>query len=102
MPIAHASAGTGDCAGWPRDAVNPPHQLKVGPHRNVMVSNPTHDPATPLANAVSVWLQIPQARLLIADVDGHQSLPLSKCAYEAEARFLADPSSVSSMTLCGK
>ena len=102
MPIAHGSAGTGDCAGWPRDAVNPPDQLKVGPHRNVMVSNPTHDPATPLANAVSVWLQIPQARLLIADVDGHQSLPLSKCAYEAEARFLADPSSASSMTLCGK
>ena len=102
MPMAHASAGTGDCVGWPRDAVNPPHQLKAGPHRNVMVSNSTHDPATPLANAVSVWLQIPQARLLIADVDGHQSLPLSKCAYEAEARFLADPGSASSTTLCGK
>ena len=102
MPMAHASAGTGDCVGWPREAVNPPHQLKVGPHRNVMVSNPTHDPATPLASAVSVWLQIPQARLLIADVDGHQSLPLSKCAYEAEGRFLADPASASSTTLCGK
>jgi pimeloyl-ACP methyl ester carboxylesterase len=101
-PMAHASAGTGSCAGWPRDAANPPHQLKVGPHRNVMVANPTHDPATPLANAVSVWLQIPEARLLIADVDGHQSLPLSKCAYEAQARFLADPGSVSSTTLCGK
>jgi pimeloyl-ACP methyl ester carboxylesterase len=102
MPIAHASAGTGECAGWPREAANPPRQLKVGPHRNVMVSNPTHDPATPLANAASVWLQIPQARLLIADVDGHQSLPLSKCAYEAQARFLADPDAVSSTTLCGK
>jgi pimeloyl-ACP methyl ester carboxylesterase len=102
MPIAHASAGTGACAGWPREAANPPHQLKVGPHRNVMVANPTHDPATPLANAASVWLQIPQARLLIADVDGHQSLPLSKCAYEAQARFLADPDAVSSTTLCGK
>jgi pimeloyl-ACP methyl ester carboxylesterase len=102
MPMAHGSAGTGDCAGWPRDATNPPHQLKVGPHQNVMVSNPTHDPATPLANALSVWLQIPRARLLIADVDGHQSLPLSSCAYEAEARFLVDPSSVSSTTVCGK
>ena len=102
MPMAHASAGTGDCVGWPRDAVNPPHQLKAGPHRNVMVSNSTHDPATPLANAVSVLLQIPEARLLIADVDGHQSLPLSKCAYKAEARFLADPGSASSTTLCGK
>jgi pimeloyl-ACP methyl ester carboxylesterase len=102
MPMAHASAGTGDCAGWPRDASNPPHQLKVNPNQNVMVANPTHDPATPLSNALSVWLQIPRARLLIADVDGHQSLPLSSCAYAAEARFLADPGSVSSTTVCGK
>ena len=102
MPIAHASAGTGACAGWPREAANPPHRLKVDSHRNIMVANPTHDPATPLANAASVWLQTPQARLLIADVDGHQSLPLSKCAYEAQARFLADPEAVASTTLCGK
>jgi hypothetical protein len=67
-----------------------------------MVANTTHDPPTPLTNAVSLYLQIPEARLLIADVDGHQSLLLSKCAYEADARFLADPKSVSSVTLCGK
>ncbi len=67
-----------------------------------MVANATHDPPTPLTNAVSVYLQIPEARLLIADVDGHQSLLLSKCAYETDARFLADPKSVSSVTLCGK
>ena len=53
---------------------NPPHLLKVGPRRDVMVANTTHDPPTPLANAVSLYLQIPEARLLIADVDGHQSL----------------------------
>jgi pimeloyl-ACP methyl ester carboxylesterase len=102
MPMAHASAGVGDCVGWPGEATNPPHTLKVAPNRNVMVSNSSHDPATPLANAVSVWLQIPEARLLIADVDGHQSLTLSKCAYETAARFLADPKSVSSTTLCAK
>jgi pimeloyl-ACP methyl ester carboxylesterase len=101
-PIANASAGIGVCVGWPREAANPPHPLKVGPHRDVMVANPTHDPPTPLTNAVSVYLQIPEARLLIADVDGHQSLLLSKCAYETDARFLADPKSVSSTTLCGK
>ena len=101
-PIANASAGVGVCVGWPREAANPPHLLKVGPHRDVMVANPTHDPPTPLTNAVSVYLQIPEARLLIADVDGHQSLLLSKCAYETDARFLADPKSVSSVTLCGK
>lgn len=102
MPMVHASAGIGDCVGWPREASNPPHPLKVGPHRAVMVSNATHDPPTPLANALSVWLQIPEARLLIADVDGHQSLALSQCAYETAARFFADPKSVSSTTLCGK
>jgi hypothetical protein len=53
-----------------------------------MVASPTHDAATPLINALSVWLQIPQARLLIADVDGHQSLILSACAFKADARFL--------------
>ena len=102
MPIAHASAGAGVCAGWPREASHPPHPLKVGLHRNVLVSNPTHDPATPLASAVSVWLQIPLARLMIADVDGHQSLPLSKCAYETDARFFADPGATPLTTLCGK
>jgi pimeloyl-ACP methyl ester carboxylesterase len=101
-PIENASAGVGVCVGWPREAANPPHLLTVGPHRDVMVANPTHDPATPLTNALSVYLQIPEARLLIADVDGHQSMLLSKCAYEIDARFLADPKSVSSVTLCGK
>jgi hypothetical protein len=67
-----------------------------------MVSNATHDPPTPLANALSIYLQIPEARLLIADTDGHQSLVLSECAYETAARFLANPKSVSSTTLCGK
>jgi pimeloyl-ACP methyl ester carboxylesterase len=102
LPMTHASAGVGDCAGWPRAAANPPHRLNVGLHANVMVENATHDPATPLANALSVWLQIPQARLLIADVDGHQALPLSKCAYEVSARFLEDPESASTTTLCAK
>jgi pimeloyl-ACP methyl ester carboxylesterase len=101
-PLAHATAGVGDCAGWPYAASNPPHRLQVGPHFNVMVASPTHDPATPLINALSVWLQIPQARLLIADIDGHQSLILSSCAYKAEAKFLDDPASVSSTTICSK
>lgn len=99
-PMENASAGVGVCVGWPRDARNPPHTLDVGPHPNVMVLNTTHDPPTPLANALSIWLQIPRARLAIADVDGHQALVLSKCAYEASARFLADPTSVESVTLC--
>jgi pimeloyl-ACP methyl ester carboxylesterase len=101
-PIANASAGIGVCVGWPREAANPPHPLTVRPSRDVMVANPTHDPATPLTNAMSLYVQIPEARVLIADVDGHQSLLLSQCAYETDARFLADPKSVSSVTLCGK
>ena len=99
-PVAHASLGVPDCAGWPWPARYPPHKLEIGPHPNVMVANPTHDPATPLANAVSVWLQIPQSRLLIADVDGHQSWILSSCAFHAELRFLENPKSAQSTTLC--
>ena len=65
-----------------------------------MVANGSHDSQTPLINAVSVWLQIPDARLLIADVDGHGALPQSACVYEAIARFLTDPRSVGQTTIC--
>lgn len=99
-PLAHGTAGVGDCVGWPLAATNPPHPLDIGRHPNVLVANPTHDPATPLVNALSIWLQIPQARLLIADVGGHQSLLLSDCAYQTMARFLDDPASVATTTLC--
>lgn len=90
----------GSCAGWPRPASNPPHRLQVGAHPNVLVANPTHDPATPLVAAVAVWSQIPQARLLIADVDGHQALPFSRCAFEAQLQFLIDPASLPPTTFC--
>lgn len=90
----------GGCVGWPREATNPPHRLAVGPHPNVLVANGTHDPATPLVAAVAVWSQIPRARLLIADVDGHQVLPVSRCAFEAQVRFLSDPSSLPATTFC--
>jgi hypothetical protein len=33
-------------------------------------------------------------------VDGHQSLVWSRCAFEAQFRFLLDPASVSTTTLC--
>jgi len=65
-----------------------------------MVANSTHDSQTPLVNALSIWLQIPDARLLIADVDGHQSLIHSRCAFEAAARFLDNPESAATTTLC--
>jgi len=99
-PMENASAGVGVCVGWPRDARNPPHVLKVAPNRNVMVLNATHDPPTPLANALAIWLQIPSAKLAIADVDGHQAMVLSECAYDVARRFLANPESVGSVTLC--
>jgi hypothetical protein len=65
-----------------------------------MVANTTHDSQTPMINALSLWLQIPDARLLLADVDGHQSLINSQCAYEAMSRFFEDPASVEATTLC--
>lgn len=100
FPAAHATAAVSDCVGWPLKASYPPHRLRVGSHLNVMVANNTHDPPTPLINALSVWLQIPDARLLIANSDGHQSLAWSRCAFEAQLRFLLDPKSVQATTLC--
>jgi pimeloyl-ACP methyl ester carboxylesterase len=99
-PLTHGTAGIGDCVGWPLAATNPTHPLDVGAYPNVLVANPTHDPATPLVNALSIWMQIPHARLLIADVGGHQSLLLSDCAYQTMARFLDDPAAVATTTLC--
>ena len=55
--------------------------MQIESHPNVIVANTTHDSQTPLINALSVWLQIPDARLLIADADGHQSLIYSRCAF---------------------
>jgi pimeloyl-ACP methyl ester carboxylesterase len=100
-PLELSSAGVLMCAGWPHEARNPPHRLPAGgSYPNVMVANPTYDPPTPLSNAVSVWLQIPEARLLIADADGHQSLVVSRCAFDAHLRFLLDPASTPPVTLC--
>jgi pimeloyl-ACP methyl ester carboxylesterase len=99
-PQAHGTSGAGDCIGWPLDAGNPPHILQVGPHPNVLVANSTHDSSTTLTNAISVWSQIPDARLLIADVDGHQSQFWSQCAYEKIRGFLLDPSSLQTTTFC--
>jgi pimeloyl-ACP methyl ester carboxylesterase len=99
-PVAHGTVGIGICVGWPLEARNPPHRLQVGAHPNVMVANPTHDPATAVGNALALWLQIPEAPLLLADVDGHEALALSQCAFEAEFRFLNDPTSVATTTLC--
>jgi pimeloyl-ACP methyl ester carboxylesterase len=99
-PQAHATASVAGCAGWTNAASNPPHRLEVGAHPNVLVANPTYDPATPLTNALSVWLQIPEARLVIAEGDGHQSWIISRCAFDAQFQFLLDPASAQPVTLC--
>lgn len=101
-PVAHSTFGSGDCAGWPLPAGNPPHPLAVGPHSNVMVASTANDSTTPLINALSVWPQIPQSRLLIADVDGHQAFILSKCAFKNMSSFLNDPNSLPTVTICPK
>ena len=58
-----------------------------------------HNSQTRLVNALSIWVQIPYALLLIADVDGPQGLIYSRCAFAAVARFLDDPGSVATTTL---
>jgi TAP-like protein len=66
----------------------------------VLVTNNLHDPATPLIGALAVWRQIPEAALLTADADGHQARPVSRCAFEAQRRFLDDPASTPRFTGC--
>ncbi|MGE0539067.1 MAG: alpha/beta fold hydrolase [Dehalococcoidia bacterium] len=99
-PQQHATASVIGCAGWPIPAGDPPHPFRIGPQPNVLVANPSYDPATPLINALSVWLQIPEARLLIAEADGHQSWIVSRCAFDAELGFLLDPASAPPTTIC--
>jgi hypothetical protein len=53
-PMVTHSAGIGVCVGC-RPRRRTPHPLEVWPHRDVMVANPTHDPATPLSTAMSVY-----------------------------------------------
>jgi pimeloyl-ACP methyl ester carboxylesterase len=99
-PQAHGTPGAGDCIGWPLKTGNPPHILQVGSHANVLVANSTHDSSTTLTNAVSIWSQIPDAHLMVADVDGHQSQFWSQCAYDKIHAFLLDPSSLQTTTFC--
>ncbi|HEY6326261.1 MAG TPA: alpha/beta hydrolase, partial [Candidatus Cybelea sp.] len=99
-PLAHMGPGSLDCTGWAHPATNPPHVLRVGWHRNVMVANPAHDTSTTLTNAMSIHKQIPGAVFLIADVDGHQSLVNSQCAFEYMQKFWNDPRSVGAAIVC--
>ncbi|MGW6454965.1 alpha/beta fold hydrolase [Streptomyces sp. NPDC055078] len=87
-----------ECVGWDRPATNRPHRLDVGKHPRVLVASNTHDPATPLSNALAVHRQIPRSKLLVADADGHQTLVFSRPGFDVITRFLGDPSSVGRYT----
>jgi pimeloyl-ACP methyl ester carboxylesterase len=99
-PVEFVSGGTAMCAGWPNAAAVPAHELQITPHPNVLVATATYDPPTPLVNAMSVWLRIPEAKLLVADGDGHQSFLVSTCAYEHIRDFFIDPTSAQPQDLC--
>jgi hypothetical protein len=62
--------------------------------------NNTHDPRTPLLGALAVWAQMPWARLLTAEADGHISLAFSPCASGARYRFLDDPAAAPKFASC--
>jgi hypothetical protein len=87
------------CLGYPV-AVDPPHRIHTPQTTGILVGSNTHDPATPLVNALSVWRQLRGARLLEADADGHQALVMSSCAAGAYARFLDDPSDLPRIIHC--
>ena len=57
------------------------------------MASPTHDQTAPMIHALSVWLQVPEAGLLVAEADGHQSWLVSRCVFDAQLGFLLDPTS---------
>jgi pimeloyl-ACP methyl ester carboxylesterase len=99
-PLPLSSGGTAMCAGWPNAASDPTHPLQISPHPNVLVATATYDPPTPLLNAMSVWLQIPEAKLFIAETDGHQALLVSNCAFEVVRDFFLVPTMAQPVTVC--
>ncbi|MEV6287082.1 alpha/beta hydrolase [Kribbella sp. NPDC051770] len=68
------------CSGWPIPPTNPwkPTPIKDAPP--VLILNNTHDPATPLAGAISLQRQIRGSRLLVSDTYGHTSWFNNECA----------------------
>ena len=68
------------CAGWPIPPSNPWKPTPISDVPGVLILNNTHDPATPLNQAVSLHRQIRGSRLLVSDTYGHTSWFNSECA----------------------
>jgi pimeloyl-ACP methyl ester carboxylesterase len=76
------------CLGWPIPPVNPPAPSRVDDSPPILVIDCEHDPATPIAWAVSLASQFDKARLSIVDCDGHTAAPHSAAGRMIEAEFL--------------
>lgn len=61
------------CAAWPYRAAIDPSTLQVRAVPPVLVVSATHDPATPLRWGKALAAQLPGARLLVREGDGHTS-----------------------------
>jgi pimeloyl-ACP methyl ester carboxylesterase len=75
------------CSGWPIPPSNPWKPTPIADAPPMLIMNNTHDPATPLAGAVSLQRQIRGSRLLVSDTYGHTSWFNSECARSHATKY---------------
>ncbi|MGC4936434.1 alpha/beta hydrolase [Kribbella sp. DT2] len=68
------------CSGWPIKPTNPWKPTPIADAPPMLILNNTHDPATPLNQAISLQRQIRGSQLLVSNTYGHTSWFNSACA----------------------
>jgi pimeloyl-ACP methyl ester carboxylesterase len=78
-----------NCAGWPRQAPNPPHRLKLGTGSPILLSNAEHDPVSGMGWAESLQRQAPQRFALLRYGGlGHVAYPRTDCVVKSVDAYL--------------
>lgn len=68
------------CSGWPIPPSNPWQPTPVKDAPPILIAGNTHDPSTPLQQAIGLHHQLRGSHLLISDVYGHTAWLNSDCA----------------------
>lgn len=88
------------CATWPVPATGTPRRLSVAGAPPILVIGNTGDPATPLANAVSVAGQLASGVLVTADISGHTAYGSDGCVTRIVDSYLTDRTVPPAGTTC--
>lgn len=77
------------CSQWPYPPVNEPWEPELPEVEQVLLLSTTGDPATPVAWAEDMHLQIPASSLLVSDAEGHIAYrPGNSCVTEVVDEYL--------------